>query len=43
MFIINYVGVYLFFLYLITKFGFFFFLHIITKDVCIIIINFLMA
>lgn len=41
MFIINYVGVYLFFFYLITKFGFF--LHIITKDVCIIIINFLMA
>lgn len=42
MFIINYVGVYLFFFYLITKFGFFF-LHIITKYVCIIIINFLMA
>lgn len=41
MFIINYVGVYFFFLsdYKVWIF----FLHIITKDVCIIMINFLMA
>lgn len=44
MFITNYVGGLLFFSsdYKFWIF-FFFFLHIIIKDVCIIIINFLMA
>lgn len=42
MFITNYVGGLLFFSS-DYKFWIFFFLHIIIKDVCIIIINFLMA
>lgn len=40
MFITNYVGGLSFFS---SDYKFFFFLHIITKVVCIIIINFLMA
>lgn len=43
MFITNYVGGLLFFSSDYKFWIFFFFLHIIIKDVCIIIINFLMA